>query len=409
MSTSVVLPDIYTSLDSTSHMANTRFEVAIRALDAMRFERLMCDLLDRQGYEVDPTGTSGPDGGREALLYDSERTGILHCSVRQDRWVEKAHTDAEKAVKNFDQEFDQFIFATTQDPAGTKRDRVEQELAEEWGMAAKVWDFARLRNELLGNRENHDLAREHLSVDPTRAHVDIESEVDSLYEELIDRVKRRKAPDGTSINDSALVVIHAIPQEAIEEHHDRYVEDLPHPPQFGKRDAYPDIRPKVKITTGGVATSDGEAVDRLTAIHRDGWTEGVLAAVTHPPDHRPGLIRKSIDAKIVSFVETALDHFDEADILPPVYVYVTVLDASDYKLDYPNKLGGPPGKERLFGKDEIQLNRVRIDSTDADVPEAMRRSLNQLWRHCGWNRSIHFDHVGKEDGEPVFEWRPRRR
>ena len=169
-------------------MSNSRIEAAIHALDGKRLERLMSDLLEREGYEVDPTGTSGPDGGREAIFTDGDRTGILHCSVQKDDWVDKAHDDARKAVENFDQEFDLFTFVTTQDPAGVMRDRVEEELASEWNMQTKVWDYERIRNELVGDSENHDLIREHLSVDPNRPFVDVEAEVDNLYEDLIERI-----------------------------------------------------------------------------------------------------------------------------------------------------------------------------------------------------------------------------
>jgi len=387
-------------------MSNSRIEAAIHALGGGRLERLMVDLLRRDGYEVDPTGTSGPDGGREALLTDGDRTGILHCSVQQDDWVSKAHRDAKKAVENFDQSFDQYVFVTTQDPAGVKRDRVERELASEWGMQATIWDYERIRNELVGDPENHDLVREHLSVDPARPFVDVEDQVDSLYESLLERVKRREAPDGKITDDGAIVTVHVIPQEAIDDHHNRYVTELPHPPQFAKRDCYPTERPKVKITENNRRGGEVNR-ERYTAIHRDGWTEGVLTELLFSEERDGGTIRKSIDRMIVNFVDSALDAFDEVEIYPPYYVYVAVLYAADYTLDYPRRLGGPAGRERAFGDDEVRLNRVRIDSTATDVPGSMRQSLNQLWRYCGWNHSIHYDQSSGEDGETEWEFDPR--
>jgi hypothetical protein len=389
------------------HMSNSRIEAAIHALNGKRLERLMTDILEREGYQVDPTGTSGPDGGREALLTDGDRDGILHCSVQQDDWVGKAHDDAEKAAENFDQDFDQFVFATTQDPAGVKRDRVEEELATEWGMQTTIWDYERIRNELVGNQDNHDLVREHLSVDPNRPFVDVEEQVNRLYGDLLERVKHRESPDGPITEEGAIVAVHVIPQEAIDDHHDRYVKELPHPPQFEKRDCYPTDRPKVKITENNQRLHDGSGHDRYTAIHRDGWTEGVLTARFPPEKQKNGRIRKSIDHLIVNFVNTALGSFDEVDIYPPYYVHVAVLDGEDYTLNH-RKLGGPPGRKRVFGDDEIRLNRVRIDDTDTDVPEAMRQSLNQLWRYCGWNRSIHYESKDEGDVETEWEFQPRR-
>jgi hypothetical protein len=388
-------------------MSNSRIEAAIHALNGKRLERLMTDVLEREGYQVDPTGTSGPDGGREALLTNGGRTGILHCSVQQDDWVGKAHDDAEKAVENFDQAFDQFVFATTADPAGVKRDRVEEELAAEWGMQTTIWEYERIRNELVGNQDNHDLVREHLSVDPNRPFVDVEEQVDHLYADLLKRVKRRESPDGEITDAGALVVLHVIPQEAIDDHHERYVKELPHPPQFTKRDSLPSDRPKVKITGNSNRMREGGR-ERYTAIHRDGWTEGVFTELPLSGDQNDGEIRKSIDQLLVNFVASALDSFEEAEIYPPYYVYVAVLDAENYTLEYPYRIGGPPGPERPFGEDEIRLNRVRIDDTDADVPAAMRQSLNQLWRYCGWNRSIHYDPNDESDGETEWEFQPHR-
>lgn len=397
-------------MDGSEHrdMSNSRIEAAIHALNGKRLERLMTDVLEREGYQVDPTGTSGPDGGREALLTDGSRNGILHCSVQQDDWVGKAHDDAEKAVENFGQDFDQFVFATTADPAGVKRDRVEDELAAEWGMQTTIWDYERIRNELVGNRDNHDLVREHLSVNPNRPFVDVEDQVDSLYEDLLDRVKRRESPDGSITDEDALVVVHVIPQEAIDDHHERYVKELPHPPRFEKQDCYPTDRPKVKITENNQRWHDGSDRERYTAIHRDGWTEGLFTALYPPRAQKAGAIRQSIDRLIIEFVESALDSFDEAEIYPPYYAYVAVLDAANHTLEYPHQIGGPPGQERPFGEDEIRLNRVRIDDIDADVPEAMRQSLNQLWRYCGWNRSIHYQSREEGNGEDKWEFQPRR-
>jgi hypothetical protein len=389
-------------------MSNSRIEAAIHALNGKRLERLMADLLERQGYEVDPTGTSGPDGGREALLTDGKRDGILHCSVQQDNWVDKACDDAEKAVENFEQEFDQYIFATNQDPAGAKRDRIEEELTARWNMQTTVWDYERIRNELVGDSENHGLIREHLSVNPNRPFVDVEGKVDTLYQELLERVKKREAPDGTITPDGAIVAVHVIPQEAIDEHHDRYVDDLPHPPQFSKQDSFPTERPKLKITENNRQGHDRGGRERYTSIHRDGWTEGAITALHTERNRMKGLIRKSIDRLIVEFVDTALNTFDEGDIYPPYYVYIAVLDAEGYTLDYPRSLGGPVGRERPFAEDEVRLNRVRIDDTDEDVPEAMRQSLDQLWRYCGWNRSINYQPVDDEEGERSFDFQPYR-
>lgn len=384
-------------------MSNSRIEVALRAVGSERFERLMHDLLDREGYTVDPTGTSGPDGGRDAFLSDGDRDGILHCSVQKEGWVGKAHDDIEKAIEKFDRDFDFYVFATTQDPSTTKRDRVEEELREEWGIPTTVWDFSKIRNSLVGNRENNDLVWEHLSVDPNRPFADIESQVDELYEDLLDRVKHRRAPDGTIVSGPAMVVVHVIPQEAIDTHHDRYADDLPHPPQFGKRDASAVTRPKVKITEDSRRARNNKDRERYTAIHRDGWTEGIFTSL-YP--HETPQFRTSIDRLIAKFVDTALGTFDEAEIYPPYYVYISILDAEGYTLSRPSKSKRPPSNIQPFNNNEIRLNRVRIDNSNVDVPDVMRKTFDQLWRHCGWNHSVNYKISETDSGETIYKWQP---
>lgn len=125
-------------------MTNTRLEAVLQGLgDGARLEQLVADLLRREDYEVDPTGTRGPDGGCDALLTRNGEQGILHCSISQN-WEKKARNDATKAAAR-SEIFDFFIFATTQNPAGIKRDRVEQELCDEYGWRVKIYDFDTIR------------------------------------------------------------------------------------------------------------------------------------------------------------------------------------------------------------------------------------------------------------------------
>ncbi|GAA0670453.1 hypothetical protein ACFQDG_08730 [Natronoarchaeum mannanilyticum] len=176
-------------------MPGTPTERTLKRLEnGSRLERLAEDLLYREGYHVDPTGTRGTDGGRDSILTRDDDTGILHCSISQS-WEQKVKNDAESAADR-PESFEFFIFGTTQNPAATKRDRVEEELREEYGWKATILDFERLRNRLVGNPRNHDLAKEHLDTDPGRAHVDIsESVLQDLREqyEAIQDAEEREA------------------------------------------------------------------------------------------------------------------------------------------------------------------------------------------------------------------------
>jgi len=162
-------------------MANTRLEPAIRGMDADTLEQLAADLLVREGYEVEPTSTSGPDNGRDALVKkgEGEEQGIVHCSVQKDDIEDKIKDDASSAAEH-EQDYDFFIFFTTQDRATVMRDRLEEEVSDEYGFRTRIWDFEHIRNKLMGDTENHDLAQQHLKVDPAGVLSEVKSQLDQL-------------------------------------------------------------------------------------------------------------------------------------------------------------------------------------------------------------------------------------
>ena len=60
-------------------MPNNRLEALLQGIDdGGQLEQLAGDLLAREGYNVDSTGTRGPDGGRDAFLEREGEIGILH-------------------------------------------------------------------------------------------------------------------------------------------------------------------------------------------------------------------------------------------------------------------------------------------------------------------------------------------
>jgi hypothetical protein len=161
-------------------MVNTRLEATLEGIHEDTLEQLADDLLLREGYEVEPTSTSGPDNERDALVLESNQgeNGIVHCSINK-KIQNKIWDDADKVAKH-DTDYDFFIFVTNQDRATVMRDRLEEEISEEYGFRTRIWDFEHLRNKLMGNPDNHDLARTHLSVDPAGMLQKVHSKLDRL-------------------------------------------------------------------------------------------------------------------------------------------------------------------------------------------------------------------------------------
>lgn len=396
-------------------MVNTKLEVAIQALDGARLEQLSVDLFRiDDDFAVRPTDTTGPDGGREAELKSGGEEGILHCSV-QDDWVSKAKSDAKKAA---DHDADFFYFVTNQNPSGSKRDRVEEEIQVEHGFRVRIIDFAELRNALSGNRENHHLAREHLSVDISSAFEDPASATDELYEKLLERVSNYEAPygkichcleySGKRVDGYSIVAVHMIPVESTTPVHDRTAEDMTEIPAmqgFGGHGSV-DLGDKIvrgrNLSTPKRFESDDPEWRGYSCFHSDGWAEAVTAGLSLKSD--PSTISYLIDPTIVEFVEDAMEWFDNMTIYPPYYIYITLLNVQDSKITKPKGMSGPV-MSRPMGENVFRLPKVVVDEPEPDIPLLLRKPLYVLWKRGGWNKSIHFTEH-ESDGMKEYEWTP---
>jgi BMFP domain-containing protein YqiC len=159
-------------------MVNTNIEGAIHAMDAATLEQLADDLLKREEFEVETTSTHGADNKRDSIIKKDNEIGIVHCSTARD--IEnKINEDAEKASER-PEDFDFFYFFTNTDRATVMRDRLEEEITDQYGFRTRIRDFEYLRNSLMGDKENQDLARRHLDIDPSG----IVNSVDKLAESL---------------------------------------------------------------------------------------------------------------------------------------------------------------------------------------------------------------------------------
>jgi len=390
-------------------MTNTRIEAALQVIsDGARLEQLVADILVAEGYDVEPTGKRGADGGRDAFLSMGDQEGILHCSVTKD-WEQKIKSDVKKVEANFgNEEFDFFIFATNEDPATIKRDRVEEDITNNYNMRTVIYDFEKVRNSLLGNVSNHGLIREHLSVNPKSPFVDVEGEINEKHKQLLDRVASRETLDGPITEQAPLLAIHIISQEAIDESHDRFVEYIPEPPIFTNRGAMSDYRADYRSKESTEELDDGKVI--YSCFHKDGWIEGINCNLASKYEHlgQNNDIRYDIDQSIVSFVEKGLEKFEMAGIAPPYYSYVTLIGFSDHTISrgtIPNGIFFAGGK--TFDKELYTLNRTRFDSFDTDVPAKMCRSLNQIWQQTGWRFSQNYKQEENRNREYEYTWDPR--
>ena len=368
--------------------------------DGARLEQLAADLLTRDGYSVDPTGVRGTDSGRDSLLERDNEKGILHCSAQSGNIGGKIHKDAKKA-DNYPEDFEFFIFATTAQMSGSKRDRLEEEIREEYGWRTHIWDFERLRNMLMGNSENHDLVREHLRVDPSEGFDATDDGVEQLYEEQFERLSNRAALRGDIAGEEPFVAVHIIPAESVSSPPDRIATELPDPPKFTFRPAGAQRFGDFVLTAPYQEFEDDE-FSEYVYLDADGWIEAVTTRLVDDRYDAP-VLSLYIDEKIVELVERILEVYEKAEILPPFYVYLSVFHADKYGISAPKTIHIEATNPRPLGDDEIKLGRSVLESYDTDIPAALRRPFYLLWNKAGWeNGSLHYRK--QEDGS--FTWQP---
>ena len=399
-------------------MPNNRLEALLQGIDdGGQLEQLAGDLLAREGYDVDPTGTRGPDGGRDAFLERGGETGILHCTIQPIDG--KIDSDAEKAA-NRPEDFDQFIFATTDNPSAAKRDRLERELSEEYGWQVKIYDLARLRSKLLGTPDNKDLIREHLHIELDAATENAYEEAEKFYESRLSKLQSREGwigdiseaetrvalSDTYELDEAPLLAIHIIPAEAFSNPEDRLAADFSDPPFINGRPQTIEKRGDCIAATRFSSSDENDSYDSYTCFHEDGWSEAVTIKITALSETESSILTK-IDKVIVGYVEEAIEWYQQENFNPPFYVFTTILFGGDFTLRVPDRVVGP-SRTRVLGDDVFTMGDVTISRYDQSIPESLRKPLYRLWTQAGWRHgSMHYsENSDDKEGEAPYEWDP---
>jgi hypothetical protein len=367
-------------------MPQTALETALANAYPQDLEKLAVDLLSERSYEVEPTGTTGADGGLDARLADGDRVGALHVSrTTSDRLRDKVTTDAEK-VADHDQRYDFFVFVTTADPQGAFRRRLESDLQDTHGWKVDIWAREQLRNALM--TDHQQLAREHLGVDPGTRLDDQQEAIEALRDDRLDRITTRDALPN-SLPDGPALAIHVIPNGAFSTTYVKHPDDLPPPPLFGHSQP------------AGFPTSLGDGVvaynSRVRQEHPDyvyldesGWIEAVSTEFFLPSaDGAGGRIDFEFDRAVWTTVRGALHPLADLGVKPPVYVSVALLDVADYTFETGSRLRFTP---QPFG-DRYAPSPTGIETTtpDAFEPTTLKPLLDRFWYEAGRsNGSPHF-------------------
>ena len=360
-------------------MPQSKVEVALENAYPQDLEKLAVDLLRKLGYDVDPTGTSGADGGLDALLGDGGRVGALHVSrTRSDRLRDKITTDAKKLDENA-RSYDFVVFITSANPAGALRQRLENEIQEVFGWPTQIIAREQLRNLLA--TDHPDLARQHLNVDPAAEREATVDRIETLRDERLGRIADRldlpnELPPGP------VLAVHLIPTSVTRSRPIATPGELPTPPFFGHGK---------RVPGGGKTLGNGVVAynNRFRQAHPDyvyineaGWIEAVSTEYFRPnAAGSGGFIDGDIDRAVGGTVKGALYCLEEMAVDAPVFVSLALLDVEDYSIDDNNLVRFKPGH---FGNRFVPP-MAEIEEPDADEFELvqLRPVLDRLWYQAG--------------------------
>jgi hypothetical protein len=144
--------------------------------------------------------------------------------------------------------------------------------------------------------------------------------------------------------------------------------------------------------------ADNECLSYLQVFRR-GILEAVekitLASLT-PSD--PKVIRPEYEVKLVEVLPEYLGLLRDLGLLPPVFIFLTLLGAKGYTMDVPWRQFE---KSTAIDRDTLFLPEVVVDAFDAFPATAvMKPVFDIVWQAAGLARSWNYDQAGN--------WKPRR-
>ena len=85
-------------------------------------------------------------------------------------------------------------------------------------------------------------------------------------------------------------------------------------------------------------------------------------------------------------------------IQPPIYLFVSILDAKGYRILYINHQDEKKITAAI-DRNILSLPEVEIKDYNFDLKEKARLIFNMIWNSCGEKQSINFSNDGKWIGE----------
>jgi hypothetical protein len=101
-----------------------------------------------------------------------------------------------------------------------------------------------------------------------------------------------------------------------------------------------------------------------------------------------------LEEAIINSTRNYLDFQKQMGVLPPIAIFISLLNIKDYYFAVSRKLDPFEDKKFLLQRQSILLPELIIDDFDIDVVSCLRDSFNLLWNSFGWERSSSYNQDG---------------
>lgn len=367
-------------------------EYALETIDGGTFEDLAMDFLRHKGYDVHESGSTGRDGGWDARIQLSDRTGIAHVSTRSD-WRYKLNQDAKKVKKLEDDRgvnYDLFVFVTNKEVTGQQELDIEDEIYEEFRWKLQIIHRDNLLGELRQNLPK--LAKRYLDVDLTTDH-DHHRRIEQLRDERVETIQNRNE-HATNLPAGSVVALHIIPNSLFAQEK-QSITNFPDPPSFGATlSGSPETRGQEKIRLGdrlgdnqyasySLLRNDGlyEAVDwwRVAENDHDGCKIARINATVDVSD-------EGLDASIVITVKNVTSVLRDAGFSGVVFVSSSIIGASNAKLSTSKSRNDSLWSPPELGREVYSSELYPVPIHKNELMEHIEPLLSEIWREFGYEK-----------------------
>jgi len=225
-------------------------------------------------------------------------------------------------------------------------------------------------------------------------------ELKQVRDDRIELIRNREGI-AAQLEPGAMTAVHVLPAAAANGLSTHIpASDLPEPRPLGETINGDDMTAETRYAWTQGGDDDWYAYG---LIHNDGLYEAVGNTMFSMWDDETMIQSQvtrgnmGLDASIIVAVTRALNAFNELDIAGPVYVFVSLLDAADYKLDDSRGLPARllPGS-RIIGTDVFTTPPAELPLDTDNVTADLEHTIDAIYHQMSW-----------EDGSPNYtdgEW-----